>query len=166
MKITTGKLLFLVLTVFLLSISGSSSKQSHVGYSNVDLSDGLVSQWTFDEGTGTTISDQIAGGTGTLDGPTWVQGPMGGALEFDGVDDYVQLYPDQSVPSHLSSLGDGSLSIWFRADYISTEDGIAPLFYYGGFNACNNMIDASNEGFVVEVGHSPVHGQSLQQRMS
>ena len=54
---------------------------------------GLVGYWSFDEGTGTTARDLSGrGNTGTLvNGPTWVEGRVGRALSFDGVDDAVAL---------------------------------------------------------------------------
>jgi hypothetical protein len=54
------------------------------------LDNGLIAKWSFDEGSGTTASDSVGGNTGTLTGgPSWVTGKIGGALQFDGVDDYV-----------------------------------------------------------------------------
>ncbi len=54
--------------------------------------------WRFDEGSGTTASDfSEYGNNGTLqNGPVWAAGKIGGALQFDGVDDFVQ------VPHHAS----------------------------------------------------------------
>ena len=53
----------------------------------------LVGHWRFDEGSGTIASDSSGNGNnGTLvAGPTWVNGRFGGALEFDGADDRVDL---------------------------------------------------------------------------
>jgi len=31
------------------------------------------------------------------------------------------------------------------------------MFFYGAEDSCFNMFDASNEGLIIEVGHSPVH---------
>jgi len=52
---------------------------------------GLVGYWSFDEGAGTTARDLSGrGNTGTLvNNPTWVEGRVGRALSFDGVDDAV-----------------------------------------------------------------------------
>jgi hypothetical protein len=51
----------------------------------------LVGLWHFDEGEGTTAHDSSGrGNDGTLvKGTTWVDGKVGKALEFDGVDDFV-----------------------------------------------------------------------------
>ena len=57
---------------------------------------GLVGYWSFDEGTGTTARDLSGrGNTGTLQPtlspPTWTTGRVGGALSFDGVNDFVNV---------------------------------------------------------------------------
>ncbi len=50
-----------------------------------------VAHWQFDETTGTTVSDSSSKGNhGELkNGPVWTSGHIRGALEFDGIDDYV-----------------------------------------------------------------------------
>jgi parallel beta-helix repeat protein len=54
------------------------------------VAEGLVSYWKFDEGSGTTAYDWVGSNDGTLvNGPLWTTGQVGGALEFDAVDDYV-----------------------------------------------------------------------------
>jgi hypothetical protein len=57
----------------------------------------LVAYWNFDEGSGTVAGDSSGNGnTGTLiNGPQWVDGVVGNALEFDGVDDKVSV-PDST----------------------------------------------------------------------
>lgn len=56
---------------------------------------GLVGYWKLDEGSGTTTSDSSGNGnTGTLmNGPQWVDGKYGKALDFDGVNNFVSI-PD------------------------------------------------------------------------
>lgn len=51
---------------------------------------GPVAKWKFDEGSGTTAADSIGDNNGTINGATWTTGVVGYALEFDGVDDFVQ----------------------------------------------------------------------------
>ena len=55
------------------------------------LENGLVGYWSFDEESGTIASDSSGNdNTATLvNGPIWTSGEIGGALSFDGVDDYV-----------------------------------------------------------------------------
>lgn len=66
---------------------------------------GPVGHWTFDESEGTTAYDSSGSGNdGTLtNGPTWTNGTVGGALEFDGDQNrYVSLsnaYPDIGTQS-------------------------------------------------------------------
>ena len=79
---------------------------------------GLVGYWTFDEGSGTTTGDLSGNGfTGTLlNGPQWVTGfPSGQALEFDGVDDRVEV----GNPAALQITGALTLAAWVRVDSYS-----------------------------------------------
>ena len=64
-----------------------------VGMAVASIDDGLVAHWAFDEGSGSTLHDGTGNGhDGTLmNGPVWVDGKRGGALQFDGADDYVGL---------------------------------------------------------------------------
>jgi hypothetical protein len=52
----------------------------------------LVAHWMLDEGTGSIAYDSAGGNDGILNGdPNWTAGQVDGALELDGVDDYVDL---------------------------------------------------------------------------
>ena len=63
-----------------------------------DIPVGLVAHWTFDEGEGDTAYDSAGTNYGTLvNGPQWTSGQINGALEFDGVDDYVALPDNEPV---------------------------------------------------------------------
>ena len=73
--------------------------------------DGLVGWWKFDEGSGTVAYDSSENGNdGNLtNGPTWATGKIGGALSFDGVDDYVDFgQRNLGINSNLS------VSYWFN----------------------------------------------------
>ena len=62
----------------------------------------LIGWWKFDEGSGVTAFDSSGyGNHGTLmAGPQWVDGYDGGALEFDGYDDIVNIpYSPDMTPS-------------------------------------------------------------------
>ena len=59
--------------------------------------EGLLSHWMFDEGEGSTAYDSAGTNHGTVHGATWVTGQVGGALHFDGVDDYVGLPDNEPI---------------------------------------------------------------------
>lgn len=77
---------------------------------------GAVSCWTFDEGSGQTAfdscgtNDGVLGSTGSVDigDPTWSGGLVGGALEFDGRHDYVEV-PNSNSLNFTNSL---SIEAW------------------------------------------------------
>ncbi len=67
----------------------------------------------FDEGSGTIAKDESGyGNDGTIYGATWTTGVSGKALEFDGVDDYVEI-PDE--PS-LDLDHDFTIMAWANLD--------------------------------------------------
>jgi hypothetical protein len=74
------KLIYLISFVLVLSIADNASAE-------------LVAHWRFEEGSGTVAHDTSGNGNdGTFNGdPQWVSGFIGGALEFDGVDDYIEI---------------------------------------------------------------------------
>jgi hypothetical protein len=96
-------------TVFLESLNVSQFAQ--VGSS---LNNGLILNYTFDEGAGTSATDVISSNTGTLvGGPTWTAGKVGsGAIQFDGVDDYV----DTSNITALNRLTSQTVCAWVKLD--------------------------------------------------
>jgi hypothetical protein len=71
------------------------------GMAYADLNTDLVGYWNFDQAPGTVVPDQsVNGNDGTIRGdPTWVDGVCGNALDFDGVDDYVELPDIDLVPN-------------------------------------------------------------------
>ena len=79
---------------------------------------GMISYWKFDDVSGTTASDSVDTNDGTLvNGPVWTSGQVGGALSFDGFDDYV------TVPSNGLSSNPMTISWW-----MNTNDMSAALF--------------------------------------
>ena len=73
--------------------------------------DGLVGWWKFDEGSGTIAYDSsVNGNDGSLiNGPTWTTGKIGGALIFDGVNDFV----DMGNSQELNLVNSVTISVWF-----------------------------------------------------
>ncbi|MHC4540116.1 MAG: hypothetical protein ACYS74_10100, partial [Planctomycetota bacterium] len=66
----------------------------------------LVALWKFDDGSGTTAKDSSRNAhDGTLNGdPQWVAGQLGGALDFDGAGDFVEVphTPSLSITSQIT----------------------------------------------------------------
>ncbi|MGB0383679.1 MAG: LamG-like jellyroll fold domain-containing protein [Ardenticatenaceae bacterium] len=75
---------------------------------------GMVAWWMLDEASGSSAADIVGGNGGThVNGPTIVAGMVDRALEFDGVDDYVEV-PD--APDLDFGEGDFSIDAWIRTD--------------------------------------------------
>jgi len=78
----------------------------------VNLDEGLVGYWKFDEGSGTTVQDSSPeSNDGNIFGSTWTSDAvLGNALDFDGSDDYV------SVPnsSSLNPSREITLTAWIK----------------------------------------------------
>lgn len=93
----------------------------------------LVGGWRFNDGSGTVAVNSVTGnGNGTLiNGPTWRTEAqcnglgMGGCLELDGVNDYVQLPTSiQDLSNFGGWTGAVTMSIWVypnRANYVRGE---------------------------------------------
>lgn len=63
-----------------------------------------VGYWKFDEGSGSIAHDSSGNGQdGTVYGAGWTEGISDKALQFDGVDDYVEV-PDNPSLSGFSQL--------------------------------------------------------------
>ena len=98
----------------------STDEVEVVVQAELPLDEGLVSHWLLDEVDGTEASNAVRTEQGTLiNGPVWRpnEGKLGGALEFDGIDDYVDLGPVNDVE------GTGlTLAFWFKADDFDIHD--------------------------------------------
>ena len=81
--------------------------------------DNLVGYWPFNETSGTNAPDESGNGNnGTLvnmEDADWVDGVVGKCLDFDGVDEYVNL-----GTSVLNNLPIGSISLWLNPTALTT----------------------------------------------
>jgi hypothetical protein len=156
-KIFVYSLAFMLLTTSFVTLSAISYQQPIS--QNTITSNTPIAHWKFDETSGNTAYDSSGNGYhGTVYGAQWTNGRVGGALKFDGDNDYVQITGNSDqFHENLQTVGKGSISLWFKCDYIPDVHGIAPMFYYGSLDPCNNMFDASNQGLIIELGHSPIH---------
>ena len=151
------KSILLISFVAVLSAAGTASAQ-------------LVAWWRFDDGSGTTALDSSGNGNdGTLSGgATWVDGQLGGAIQFNGTNSYVAaphipfndqsftitmwinpvLYTAQQVVFGQVQTGSANLSMHFR---IGGPGGTAPVpgavrmgFYSNDLNAPGGLILDNN----------------------
>jgi len=78
-----------------------------ISYAQIDKS--LVAYWNFDDGKGGEAKDgSVNGFNGKLNGnPKWVDGKVGKALEFNGMDDFVEAV-DITTPGFLT------FACWFK----------------------------------------------------
>jgi hypothetical protein len=122
---------------------------------------GLIAHWSFDGIVENIILDNSVNvNHGINYGADIVPGIKGTALSFNGTGDYARIPADGAVPPlNLRDLGEGSISLWFKAYDIPVAYGIAPIFYYGAEAQCD-FFDAANEGLIIELGHSPIHAGS------
>ena len=96
-------------------------------------SDGPVSYWAFDEGSGQVATDSQGAHDGTImdeEGNQWVIGKSGNALEFDGVDDYVKIENSSLLEPKTGAF---TVSAWIKPDSIKTTpgNGTASILYKG-----------------------------------
>jgi hypothetical protein len=116
---------------------------------NADIIDGLVGYWPLNEGGGTTTSDLSGNGNdGTLNLPKWDSGKFGSALNFDGVDDYV----DCGNPSILDfGTGDFTISAWVK---MPSSTDVYTVFAKGGD-------DSGGVRYTLSMGESNDHGITM-----
>jgi hypothetical protein len=84
-----------------------------------DCLPGIVAYWKFDEDSGTIAYDSVGANHGTVYGAIWVDGKIGGALNFDGTDDYVSV--EDSVS--LKPAEEITVESWVMPDSISANYG-------------------------------------------
>jgi hypothetical protein len=70
-------LLLVVCFLFLVALYGNASAE-------LSCPSGLAHYWKFDEGIGSIAYDSVGNIDGTIVGPQWTTGKVGGALDFDG----------------------------------------------------------------------------------
>jgi len=115
-----GIFILFIGAVILPNISGNTVNnyiESAEEYSTIaPLNDDYVnSYWKFDECSGDTVEDSSGHNyDGTIYGATWVSGYSGCALEFDGVDDYVD-FSEYAPGIMFNKTDDIILSFYFKS---------------------------------------------------
>jgi len=74
----------------------------------------MVAYWKLDEGTGGTAYDSIGSNDGTLiNDPNWTTGQVDDALDFDGVDDYIQVSSSSGLEIDSNKI---TIAAWVKPD--------------------------------------------------
>jgi hypothetical protein len=131
---------------------GNPDKVNSADSQGDSLEKGMVGYWKLDDASGTSAVDSSGNGnTGTLtNGPTWTTGRIGGAVDFDGTNDYINAGTDAS----LSLTGNFSLSAWINPSsyhttgYFGLKNGFIGRGPAGTFNYALQATDATTISFI------------------
>ena len=135
-----------------------------------DLTSGLIGHWKLDETTGTAADDAVSTNDGTLQGGMnaandAVAGVRGGAFDFDGVDDRVQVNNNAAL-----NVATGTVSLWYKVYSYSTNlrtlvarddngDNLGDILIYirqTGGGTSNKIAFETNNGTVEDTRYSNV----------
>jgi len=118
----------------------------------------LVGYWKLDDGSGTTADDSsVNSNNGAVHGdPKWVTGYDGGALDFDGYNDYVEL----PIGSLINSLTNSTFAMW--VDFSNAGGAWQRIFDFGSDTTAYMFLtprmgtaDAMRFAITVEGGGAP-----------
>ena len=141
-----GIIIILIGAAVVPSISGQNNKKINDQIINLNPTsspinddDFLNAFWKFDQGSGTTVYDSSGHGYhGNINGATWTTGYSSYALDFDGVNDYVEF--DDHTKNYLGFNRTDDLIYTFYFRTSSTENGII-------YSTCRGDDYGYNPGF-------------------
>ncbi len=129
---TSGSFHIVILTILAtLLLAGTTAM--------ADLTDGLVGRWNFDEGFGSTAYDWVGDNDGTAYGAQWTIGQIDGALDFDGLNDRVEVPHSDS----LNLTSELSISMWIKPHILPNAE--KDMIYKAVDNRLNST--RTNYGF-------------------
>lgn len=87
----------------------------------IDIQDGLVSYWNFDEAKDDTVNDLVGNNDCTISGtPTWIKGKFDGGLELNGIGNFLDCGDDKS----LDITDTLTIAAWVKIAAFGNWDGI------------------------------------------
>ena len=107
--------------------------------------------WSFEEGEGRLARD---GGTNANDGelknePKWVNDTYGNALEFDGVNDYIEIDDDSS----LDLVNGITIEAWINMDSLTGDYQVVVAKWYGGTQSYVLEFISNQRKFQLKMGN-------------
>jgi hypothetical protein len=117
-------------------VLSSSEIQQHYNNgagSEITPDSNTVCLWHFNEGSGTTTMDSSNNGHhGTLmlptaSSPQWTNGLIGDALNFDGVDDYVNV----PVSPYLTGGNQRTIEFWMKGNALAARQALVTKWIHG-----------------------------------
>jgi hypothetical protein len=112
-----------------------------VTVANITTSAGPIGYWTLDDGTGTTAADSSGNGNaGTLvNGPTWTTGKIGGALSFNGVNQYVTIPSAAALNAYPLTV-----AVWMNTSTTTGLQGVVNKYAPGSLNGYQVFLNAGS----------------------
>lgn len=114
----------------------------------IDLDNGLVAHWSFDVLKDSIAIDSSANQiNGRLYNITKKDGVKGNSIGLNGKNSVV-FYPDsaKTPPVAISSLAEGSISVWFR--FKNYTGNVLPVLYFGEADT-----GTPHSSLIIEIGH-------------
>ncbi len=144
MRVVLAKLSLVCISLIVISLMLTGQSSAKIDQETI------VGMWLFDEGKGEVTKDSSGNGNDgkLMNGPKWVDGKFGKALEFDGTDDNVEMPNDSGLPSGAQ---DRTISAWVKVD--SFKNG--RVFSYGAWSPGNafDLIEQIEHKFMI-IGHT------------
>jgi hypothetical protein len=160
MKYTKFKreIVFLVFFILILISFSSFIVNSEIKHEyGISQKSSLIGYWDFDEGQGSIVYDESGNeNDGYIFGATWTDGILSNALNFDGVDDYVEV---SDSPSLNFGTNDFSISAWLKTDYLDMDDSQI-------IEKMNRFGSSPYKGFYLRIAYYPSHHYTFEAGIS
>jgi hypothetical protein len=117
----------------------------------------LAAWWDLDDGAGTVVLDSSGNGHNgeAFGNPAWVEGIHGGAMEFDGVDDRIEMPTTSPAQGFPATDGEVTWALWFKT---GSGTGSRTLIAQGPAGAAhvqgNRSITVEASGVIMMRAHS------------
>jgi hypothetical protein len=162
LTLTKKRMLISVIVICIVALSGLTlwlNTRTVVQAAVISPHAGLVGWWSFNEGSGTVAGDSSGyGNNGTIYGATWVPGKYGTALNFNGVNNYV----DCGNRPSLQLTTAGTIIAWVKLN----SSGYYPIvqkhndangrngygFWINGNSLDGDLGNASAENYIIASG--------------